>query len=404
MEYQRIELSEVILDIAAGPFGSNLKKECFQESGFPIVDGANLKGFKLTDNLTKFVTEEKARSLYRSIAKRNDVVVTISGTLGQIAYIPEDSEYEEYLCSQRQFRVTFDTSKIYVPYLVFYFHTYEGQNKILCFANQTGVPALAQPLKNFRQIQVDIPPLEEQKKIAGIVETINNKIETNNKINRNLSEQAQAMVHEWEETEKDNIEYKTVADVAELNPDTYSPKEEWDFVNYLDTSSITERTISELTYIIPSTEKLPSRARRKLIADDIVYSTVRPNQKHYGYINQPEQNMLASTGFVVVRANKKLVSSQLLYLLITRDIVTEKMQQIAEGSTSTFPSIKPSDLGTYEIPVPKAGFRTNLIDGLDYIFKCMYSNQQENRRLADLRDCLLPKLMSGKLDVSDLEI
>ena len=404
MEYQRIELSEVILDIAAGPFGSNLKKECFQESGFPSVDGANLMGFKLTDNLTKFVTEEKARSLYRSIAKRNDVVVTISGTLGQIAYIPEDSEYEEYLCSQRQFRVTFDTSKIYVPYLVFYFHTYEGQNKILCFANQTGVPALAQPLKNFRQIQVDIPPLEEQKKIAGIVETINNKIETNNKINRNLSEQAQAMVHEWEETEKDNIEYKTVADVAELNPDTYSPKEEWDFVNYLDTSSITEGTISELTYIIPSTEKLPSRARRKLIADDIVYSTVRPNQKHYGYINQPEQNMLASTGFVVVRANKKLVSSQLLYLLITRDIVTEKMQQIAEGSTSTFPSIKPSDLGTYEIPVPKAGFRTNLIDGLDYIFKCMYSNQQENRRLADLRDCLLPKLMSGKLDVSDLEI
>ena len=173
MEYQRIELSEVILDIAAGPFGSNLKKECFQESGFPIVDGANLKGFKLTDNLTKFVTEEKARSLYRSIAKRNDVVVTISGTLGQIAYIPEDSEYEEYLCSQRQFRVTFDTSKIYVPYLVFYFHTYEGQNKILCFANQTGVPALAQPLKNFRQIQVDIPPLEEQKKIADGVARIN---------------------------------------------------------------------------------------------------------------------------------------------------------------------------------------------------------------------------------------
>ena len=266
----------------------------------------------------------------------------------------------------------------------------------------TSQPLLTQEILN--KIECQIPDLDIQKKISNILRTVDGKVECNTAINRNLSEQAQTMVHEWEETEKDNIEYKTVADVAELNPDTYSPKEEWDFVNYLDTSSITEGTISELTYIIPSTEKLPSRARRKLIADDIVYSTVRPNQKHYGYINQPEQNMLASTGFVVVRANKKLVSSQLLYLLITRDIVTEKMQQIAEGSTSTFPSIKPSDLGTYEIPVPKAGFRTNLIDGLDYIFKCMYSNQQENRRLADLRDCLLPKLMSGKLDVSDLEI
>lgn len=186
MKTQSIELSEVILDIAAGPFGSNLKKECFQESGFPIVDGANLKGFKLTDNITKFVTEEKARSLHRSIAKRNDVVVTISGTLGQISYIPMDSAYEEYLCSQRQFRVTFDTDRVYVPYLVFMFHTYEGQNKILSFANQVGVPALAQPLKNFRQIKVELPDLETQKRISGIVEIINGKIENNEAINRNL--------------------------------------------------------------------------------------------------------------------------------------------------------------------------------------------------------------------------
>lgn len=187
MGYRSIELSEVIIDIAAGPFGSNLKKSCFQEEGFPIIDGANLKGFKLTDNITKFVTEEKARSLHRSIAKRNDVVVTISGTLGQIAYIPEDSEYEEYLCSQRQFRVTFDTTKVYVPYLVFFFHTYEGQNKILSFANQVGVPALAQPLKNFRKIRLDLPELEEQKRIASIVELLNSKIENNNAINNNLA-------------------------------------------------------------------------------------------------------------------------------------------------------------------------------------------------------------------------
>ena len=181
------KLGNYILDIAAGPFGSNLKVECFVPTGFPIIDGANLKSFKVTDNISKFVTEEKARSLHRSIAHKNDVIVTISGNVGQISYIPEDSKYEEYLVSQRQFRVTFDTTRIYVPFLVYYFHTKEGQHKILSFANQTGVPALAQPLKNFKNIDVDFPDIVIQKKIANILESIDDKIENNKQINDNLT-------------------------------------------------------------------------------------------------------------------------------------------------------------------------------------------------------------------------
>ena len=187
MRFETIKLNSVIKDIAAGPFGSNLKVSCFVDYGFPIIDGANLKGFKVTDNVTKFVTEEKARSLHRSIAHRNDVIVTISGTLGQIAYIPDTSKFEEYLCSQRQFRVTFDSDKVNVPYLVYYFHSYEGQHKILSFANQTGVPALSQPLKNFRNIEVDLPDIETQRKIASVLSSLDDKIELNEEINENLA-------------------------------------------------------------------------------------------------------------------------------------------------------------------------------------------------------------------------
>ena len=186
MHIEKTKLDDVITDIAAGPFGSNLKISCFIDYGFPIIDGANLKGFKVTDNITKFVTEEKARSLHRSIARRNDIVVTISGTLGQIAYIPDDSNFEEYLCSQRQFRVTFNTNKVFVPYLVYYFHSYEGQNKILSFANQTGVPAVSQPLKNFRNIEIDLPDIDSQKQIASVLLSLDDKIEMNTAINENL--------------------------------------------------------------------------------------------------------------------------------------------------------------------------------------------------------------------------
>ena len=147
-----MKLKDVIIDIASGPFGSNLKVDCFVSDGFPIIDGANLTEYRLTDNVTKFVTEAKARSLSRSIAKRHDVVVTISGTLGQISYIPLNSKYKEYLCSQRQFRVTFNEEIVDVEYLVYYFHTKQGQKKILSFANYVGVPALAQPIPNFKNI------------------------------------------------------------------------------------------------------------------------------------------------------------------------------------------------------------------------------------------------------------
>lgn len=169
VKFVKCRLGDYIKDVASGPFGSNLKVECFRPTGFPIIDGANLTGLKVTDNITKFVTEEKARSLPRSIAKRGDVVVTISGTLGQIAYVPNNSKYEEYLCSQRQFRATFDASKICVEYLVNLFHTPYGQRKILAFANYVGVPALAQPIPNFKNIEMHLPDLPTQLRIAGAI-------------------------------------------------------------------------------------------------------------------------------------------------------------------------------------------------------------------------------------------
>lgn len=401
---KEIELSTAITDIAAGPFGSNLKVECFVPSGFPIIDGANLKGYKVTDNITKFVTEEKARSLSRSIAHRGDVIVTISGTIGQIAYIPEDSLYDEYLCSQRQFRVSFDSSMVYVPYLVFYFHTFEGQNKILSFANQTGVPALSQPLKNFKKIRLCLPSLQEQRRIASIVETINDKIENNMKINDNLYAQAKATTKQWISKSTGDYELLPLSNIASINPDTYSPKETWKYVNYLDTSSITEGCIAEIQHITPSSEKLPSRARRKIAPNDIVFSTVRPNQRHYGIISEPLPNMLGSTGFAVIRSKNPLVCNELIYLCLTENEFIEKMQQLAEQSTSTFPAIKPSDLGVCEIPCPKDQSSTSFTETLKSLFALIAANQRENISLSEIRDVLLPKLMSGEIDVSDIQL
>ena len=220
-------------------------------------------------------------------------------------------------------------------------------------------------------------------------------------INENLLQQARALFHQWVAGTSTAI-YK-LSDVATINPETYSPKDNWGFVNYLDTSSITAGTITEVQYILPSEEKLPSRARRILRKGDIVYSTVRPNQLHYGIIADPKPNMLGSTGFAVIRSKYEALPNEIIYLALTEKTFVEQMQQLAEQSVSTFPSIRPSDLDACVLPEPKEKDNDTIV-AIKAIFNTVAANNEENQRLATLRDTLLPRLMSGELDVSNLDL
>ena len=414
MNYNEIELDSVITDIAAGPFGSNLKVECFVPSGFPIIDGANLKGYKVTDNVTKFVTEEKARSLHRAIAKRGDVIVTISGTLGQIAYVPDDSQYAEYLCSQRQFRVTFDTERVYVPFLVFYFHTYEGQNKILSFANQTGVPALSQPLKNFRKIKIALPKYEEQRRIASIVEAINNRAETNNKINDNLQQQLATIYKSWYqdfslvaneelvETEYGLIpkgwHYAFLGDLCKSISVTHKfDKEELIFLN---TGDIENGRFLHSNFM--SVKEMPGQAKKTIAPGDILYSEIRPINRHFAFVNFPSVDYVVSTKLMVIRTQS--FDSMRLYHYLTSDSVLAELQLQAESRSGTFPQIRFDNVSRLPILIADKQTEKVFIDLLHTVYAQIEHINRENEKLTELRDNLLPKLMSGEIDVSDIQL
>ena len=417
-EYKDYELSNAITDIAAGPFGSNLKVSCFTTTGFPIIDGANLKEITVTDNITKFVPEDKARSLHRSIAKRRDVVVTISGNVGQVSYIPDNSQYAEYLCSQRQFRVTFDESKIYVPYLVYYLHSVEGQSKILAFANQTGVPALSQPLKNFRKIKIDLPSLAEQKKIAAILSALDEKIAINREINDNLQRQAQALFKKW------------FVD----NPDAIS----WKKGNF---SNLIEKTISgdwgkdspsgnntEMVYCIRGADipevragnkgKMPTRyilpknyAAKQLVDGDIVVeisggsptqSTGRAAAVSDALLARYDKGMVC-TNFCKALKPRAGYSMYVYYYwqyLYDRDIFFS----YENGTTG----IKNLDINGFIETEPIVIAPEDLVEKFDAVcqtvFSKIYANGMENEQLALVRDTLLPKLMSGEIDVSAVKL
>ncbi len=372
-----IVLSDVITDIAAGPFGSNLKVSCFVPSGFPIIDGANLKGFKVTDNLTKFVTEEKARSLSRSIAKRGDVVVTISGTLGQIAYIPEDSAYEEYLCSQRQFKVTFDTSKVYVPYLVFYFHTREGRGKLLAFANQTGVPALAQPTKNFKRIRLELPDIEQQRKIALIAELLTKKIEANANLNGYLVKACDVLYSNYTAGEQaagwpmgtleDLLEIRYGKDHKKLNDGNIPVYGSGGYMRSVDRFLYSGESV-----LIP----------RKGSLNNVMYVS--------------KKFWTVDTMFYAVPKSPNV--AKYAYQFIKR------LDLASMNSGSAVPSMTTKILNALPVPIPPKESLHAFDDQLQPYYSAICANAIENELLAALRDALLPKLMSGEIDVSKVDL
>ena len=143
-----------------------------------------------------------------------------------------------------------------------------------------------------------------------------------------------------------------LGDVISTNIGSYSPKEEWSYVNYLDTGSITENSIAEIQLIDLNVEKLPSRARRRVRYNSIVYSTVRPNQRHFGIIKELPENFLVSTGFVVIDVCQEMVDADYLYFWLTQKSIVELLHTIAEQSVSTYPSIKASDIENLEIDLP----------------------------------------------------
>ena len=143
-----------------------------------------------------------------------------------------------------------------------------------------------------------------------------------------------------------------IKDVAAINADQYSMRDAWQHIQYLDTGNVTKGSISSLQQFDPSSDKVPSRARRKVKANSIVYSMVRPNQEHYAILGNPPADMLVSTGFAVIDANQSAVSPNYLYYALTTKAATKHFHALAEQCVSTYPTLSVSDLGSYTISLP----------------------------------------------------
>lgn len=189
-----------------------------------------------------------------------------------------------------------------------------------------------------------------------------------------------------------------LGDCCKTNLHTYSDKEKWSMIRYLDTGSITEGRIDEIQTLYPGVDKIPSRARRKASVGDILFSTVRPNQKHYGIIEAGTENLLVSTGFTVVTVDTTIADSYFIYYYLTQSSVIESLQAIAEQSTSTYPSIKPSDIEDIELDLPELETQKKIGSTLRMLDRKIALNEEINDNLEQQAQSYFQELFVDNAD------
>ena len=198
-------------------------------------------------------------------------------------------------------------------------------------------------MDNFREVEIPIPTINIQNKIVEQLDIISRNIENGNNI---IGEYKEVIKYYVETNTQMSTEF-VLSSIADLNLENINISQ-CKFINYIDIGSIDEGKINNITYL---DKEYPSRAKRIIRKDDIIVSTVRPNLKNYAYIEKDIENGVCSTGFCVIRAQrKKNVLSKMLYYHIISDKVTEYLTKNATGSQ--YPAVNSEIIGKIKIRIP----------------------------------------------------
>ena len=398
MRFETVKIRDLISEISMGPFGSNIKVECFVDNGIPVLNGSNLDGYVLKEDSFRYVTEEKADSLGKANAHRGDVVITHRGTLGQIVFIPQDSLFDRYIISQSQFRLRCN-KQVLPEYLVYYFHTRTGKHKLLSNASQVGVPALARASTTFQKIEIEIPDISSQRKIVDFLETIRLKIRINNDLNENLLQQAQSIfIHEFLTIDSlpDGWQESSLLGIADylngLAMQKYRPTDDEQGLPVLKIKELRQGSCdsnSELCspsikpeYIVHDGDVIFSWSG-SLLVDLWCGGTCGLNQHLFKVTSSKYDKW-----FYYAWTNHHLV----------------KFSAIAADMATTMGHIKREELAKAKVLIPSKSDYDRIGGLLAPLYNLVIANRTENRKLTTLRDELLPQLMSGQLDVSEVTL
>lgn len=385
----RMTQLKTIADIQTGPFGSQLHKEDYVETGTPIVTVEHLGNRVFTEqNLPRVSDSDKAR-LIKYTLSTGDIVFSRVGSVDRCSYV--DKSHDGWMFSGRCLRVR-PTELVDSLYLYYYFCLEETKQFVRNIAVGATMPSINTKL--LGEVEIALPDLNNQKRIAAVLSSLDDKIENNQKLNDNLQKQAAALFANFYDQAETEVGFTEMIQILGGGTPKTGESSYWNgdipFFTPKDVgfpyTLTTEKTI---------TEEGLAHCNSRLYPINTVFVTARGtvgkvglpgvpmamNQSCYALVGKDTHQLLVY--FYTLKAVDRLkhkASGAVFDAITTRDFEAENIMKLSDDDTKAF------------------------LDVAEPIYQAVLNNSIENLRLAELRDSLLPKLMNGEIDVSGIQL
>lgn len=401
--WQEVKLGE-ICTIIDGDRGKNYPKSNeLQPQGYCLfLNTKNVPDNKFNFSECTFISKDKDELLGKGKLNYGDIVVTTRGTLANFAYYTKKCIYNKIRINSGMVILRNENKDLCTHYLYHFLISNNFKQQVQSLATGSAQPQL--PIKDMKNIIMNLPPIDIQKKIAGVLGALYDKIELNNRINNNLEQQAQALFNNIYNTNNNG----TLADIVDVVESGSRPKggainkgipsigaENIEKFGVYDYSK--EKFIDEIFY-----EKM--KHGKVATGDVLLYKdgayTGKVSLALDGY---PHRICAVNEHVFIIRGKSDVTSQFFLYFCLSDEKNKNYLHTLA-SSKAAQPGLNQSELLGLPIFIPASAVVKNFTLSVAPMMHKIASNAIENNKLSALRDVLLPKLMSGEIDVSNVDI
>lgn len=419
-EQPEYTLGELCLLIADCPHATPK----WTDQGVVVLRNQNIKGGRLDLSAPSYTDEEHYLGrIRRAKPQVGDLVITREAPMGEVCLIPEGLKC---CLGQRQVLLRPDNDKIQSRYLLYALQSPYLQHQI-GWNEGTGSTVSNLRIPVLEALRVPTPSLDAQREAAETLGALDDRITLLRETNATLEAIAQGLFKSWfvdfdpvrakmEGRATEGMDEVTAAllpdsfeesvlglvprgwkvgllsDLSELNPESWSAKSHPETVAYVDLANTKENVIAEISEF--NFDEAPSRARRVLRDGDTIVGTVRPGNRSFAFISNASANLTGSTGFAVLRPTRK-ENTEFVYLTATASGSIEYLAHVADGGA--YPAVRPEVVSGLQCVLPDVETLRAFHEVAEPIFAKVAGNDQQVQTLANLRDTLLPRLISGQL-------